>query len=314
MLQSTQNVGGIISGNYNNASIPLAAVAGDLDTSLNANYYTHSYIDDSLNTIHGLVNTNTNSITTNKSIMDTSFTAIRTYVDSSLNANYHIKTYIDDSMNTISSNVTVNRTYIDTSLNANYYTKTYIDDSLNIVNGLVDANRTYIDASLNANYHTKTYIDTSLNAIRSDITDNYHTKTYIDSSLNSIRGDVTNNASTITTNKTIMDTSFTAIRTYVYSSLNDNYHTKSYIDSSLNNHYVTHNAQGDVVISGKLNVDGSINFTGDFIKTDTVVRITEQIDVSNDGTGPALKITKHGEQPVAEFYDDADLVMVIKNG
>ena len=61
-------------------------------------------------------------------------------------------------------------------------------------------------------------------------------------------------------------------------------------------------------------MDGSINFTGDFIKTDTVVRITEQIDVSNDGTGPALKITQHGEQPVAEFYDDADLVMVIKNG
>ena len=116
-----------------------------------------------------------------------------------------------------------------------------------------------------------------------------------------------------------------AVKALIDASLNAHYYTQTYIDgslnavrsdidTSLNAHYISKNTQGNVVISGNLDVDGSINFTGEFIKTDTVVRITEQIDVSNDGTGPALKITQHGVQPVAEFYDDASLVMVIKNG
>jgi len=69
-----------------------------------------------------------------------------------------------------------------------------------------------------------------------------------------------------------------------------------------------------VTITSNLTVDGSINFTGDMIKTDTMVRVTDQLDISNDGTGPALIVTQHGTQPVAEFYDDANLSMIIKNG
>jgi hypothetical protein len=71
---------------------------------------------------------------------------------------------------------------------------------------------------------------------------------------------------------------------------------------------------GKVHITKSLQVDGSINLTGDFIKTDTIVRMTEQVDISNDGTGPALKVTQHGNHHVAEFYDDNDLVMIVKNG
>jgi hypothetical protein len=38
------------------------------------------------------------------------------------------------------------------------------------------------------------------------------------------------------------------------------------------------------------------------------------MDLSNDGTGPALIVRQHGAQPIASFYDDASLSMVIKNG
>jgi hypothetical protein len=71
---------------------------------------------------------------------------------------------------------------------------------------------------------------------------------------------------------------------------------------------------GKVHITKSLQVDGSVNLTGDFIKTDTIVRMTEQVDISNDGTGPALKVTQHGVHDVAEFYDDNNLVMIVKNG
>jgi hypothetical protein len=287
-----------------------AAVKALIDASLNAHYYTQTYIDGSLNAVRSDIDTSLNTNYHTQTYIDGSLNAVRNYIDTSLNTNYHTQTYIDGSLNVVRSYIDTslntnyhNKSYIDSSLNNNYHTQSYIDDSLNAV-------RNYIDTSLNTNYHTQTYIDGSLNAVSNyidtSLNTNYHTQTYIDGSLNAVRSDI--------------DTSLNAnyhTQTYIDGSLNA---VRSDIDTSLNAHYITHNAQGDVVmsgdvvISGKLNVEGSINFTGDFIKTDTVVRITEQIDVSNDGTGPALKITQHGVQPVAEFYDDADLVMVIKNG
>jgi len=108
-----------------------AAVKALIDASLNAHYYTQTYIDGSLN-------------------------ATRSYIDTSLNSNYHTQSYIDGSLNAV-------RSYIDTSLNTNYHTQSYIDGSLNAV-------RSDIDTSLNTNYHSKTYIDGSLNAVRSTIT------------------------------------------------------------------------------------------------------------------------------------------------
>ena len=71
---------------------------------------------------------------------------------------------------------------------------------------------------------------------------------------------------------------------------------------------------GKVHITSSLQVDGTIDFNGDFIKTDTIVRMTEQVDISNDGTGPALKVAQYGSHDVAEFYDDNNLVMIVKNG
>jgi cytoskeletal protein CcmA (bactofilin family) len=68
---------------------------------------------------------------------------------------------------------------------------------------------------------------------------------------------------------------------------------------------------GKVHITRSLQVDGSINFNGDFIKADTLISITEPLDISNDGTGPAMIVRQYGSQPVAEFYDDNTLAMRI---
>jgi len=84
-----------------------------------------------------------------------------------------------------------------------------------------------------------------------------------------------------------------------------------------NNQSYSDDVDRKVRVVGDLHVDGSINFTGDFIKTDTIVRVTEQMDVSNNGTGPAFIARQHGTgagYDIAEFYDDASLAVAIKDG
>ena len=72
--------------------------------------------------------------------------------------------------------------------------------------------------------------------------------------------------------------------------------------------------RNDVRINGHLNVDGSINFLGEFIQKDTVITVTEQMDLSNDGTGPALIVRQYGSEAIASFYDDGDVAMIINDG
>jgi predicted acyltransferase (DUF342 family) len=70
-------------------------------------------------------------------------------------------------------------------------------------------------------------------------------------------------------------------------------------------------ANNSVHIRGGLYVDGSVNFLGDFIKTDTKVQVTDQIEVTNSGTGPALKITQTGANPVASFSDSTGIAFLM---
>ena len=75
-----------------------------------------------------------------------------------------------------------------------------------------------------------------------------------------------------------------------------------------------HNNTGDVRVKGNMIIDGSLNFIGDYIITNTNVTVTEQIDISNDGTGPALIARQMGNESVLEFYDDAEKVFEILDG
>ena len=72
---------------------------------------------------------------------------------------------------------------------------------------------------------------------------------------------------------------------------------------------------GIVHIKNGLTVDGSINFTGNFIRTDTNVKFTTQIDVSNQGTGPALIAEQTGINDVALFkYGGATALRIVQDG
>lgn len=65
---------------------------------------------------------------------------------------------------------------------------------------------------------------------------------------------------------------------------------------------------GDARIEGNLNVNGIYNT----INTD--VQVTDQFTVSNNGTGPALKVHQMGAQAIADFYDDSNLIIRIADG
>ena len=70
----------------------------------------------------------------------------------------------------------------------------------------------------------------------------------------------------------------------------------------------------NVRIIGDLDVSGNINFLGEFIQKDTVITVTEQMDLSNNGTGPALIVRQHGSEAIASFYDDNEVAMIINDG
>ena len=70
----------------------------------------------------------------------------------------------------------------------------------------------------------------------------------------------------------------------------------------------------------KLHVEGTItasnmSILGDFVTLNTITSNTEQMVITNAGTGPALKVTQTGAHPIADFYDDGDvLAMRIADG
>ena len=72
----------------------------------------------------------------------------------------------------------------------------------------------------------------------------------------------------------------------------------------------THNLhiKGTTRIEGDLIVNGIQNISN--IDTST----TEQLIITNDGTGPALKLNQIGAQPIIEIQDDSNSVFHIKNG
>jgi len=52
----------------------------------------------------------------------------------------------------------------------------------------------------------------------------------------------------------------------------------------------------------------NLSVIGDFVTMNTVTSNTEQIVVTNAGTGPALKVTQTGANSIAEFYDDGGVL------
>jgi predicted acyltransferase (DUF342 family) len=60
------------------------------------------------------------------------------------------------------------------------------------------------------------------------------------------------------------------------------------------------------VIASNLQVDGSINFTGSMIRTDTIVNVTQAFDVSNAGTRTALMVSQNAPNQDIASFDNGD--------
>jgi hypothetical protein len=65
---------------------------------------------------------------------------------------------------------------------------------------------------------------------------------------------------------------------------------------------------GDARIQGDLTVNGTVT------QIDTDVATTERLEITNDGTGPAIIVNQQGAQPIADFQDDGATALYIEDG
>jgi hypothetical protein len=63
----------------------------------------------------------------------------------------------------------------------------------------------------------------------------------------------------------------------------------------------------NIIANGTLTASNLV-VLGDTVQLDTITSNTEQMVITNDGTGPALKVTQTGTQPIADFYDDSNVL------
>jgi len=67
-------------------------------------------------------------------------------------------------------------------------------------------------------------------------------------------------------------------------------------------------------VAGDTRIDGNLDVTGIFSVTNTDVKLTDQFTISNNGTGPGLKVYQMGANHIADFYDDNTLTLRVADG
>lgn len=71
---------------------------------------------------------------------------------------------------------------------------------------------------------------------------------------------------------------------------------------------------GNASVTADLTVGGNLTVNGNLTYLDTQVQTTEQVTVTNAGTGPALAVRQNGTNDIATFRDDANVVVHIYDG
>ena len=67
-------------------------------------------------------------------------------------------------------------------------------------------------------------------------------------------------------------------------------------------------------VSGDVRIEGDLTVNGSYTQIDTDVNTTEQWNVTNDGTGPAVTINQTGAQDIMDVQDDGTSVFYIEDG
>jgi hypothetical protein len=76
----------------------------------------------------------------------------------------------------------------------------------------------------------------------------------------------------------------------------------------------TANPSNKLHVVGNTRIEGNLTVNGSFTMVDTNTSTTEQMVITNDGTGPALIVNQVGAQPVVNFQDDGTSAFYIADG
>ena len=88
-----------------------------------------------------------------------------------------------------------------------------------------------------------------------------------------------------------------------------------YIDASNNNVGIgTTQPNKKLHVTGDTRIEGSLIVNGTVTQINTNVSNTEQLLITNDGTGPAVIVNQTGAQPIIEFQDDSATCFKIFDG
>lgn len=126
-------------------------------------------------------------------------------------------------------------------------------------------------------------------------------------------------------NNAITDASYDPIASYDYPFQGEFYSdgeivTNTYLSamSAMADDIVVHNnltVENDLTVLRNLTVFGNLSTLGDVSQIDTKVYVSSAIEILNLGTGPALKVTQDGTQPIAHFIDaNGDDIIFDDNG
>lgn len=70
---------------------------------------------------------------------------------------------------------------------------------------------------------------------------------------------------------------------------------------------------GDVLASGSITASNLL-ILGDTVTLNTTTSNTERFTIVNEGTGPALQVVQTGASPIATFFDDNTLALMVADG
>jgi hypothetical protein len=88
-----------------------------------------------------------------------------------------------------------------------------------------------------------------------------------------------------------------------------------YIDASNNNVGIgTTQPNKKLHVTGDARIEGNLTVNGTLTQINTNVSNTEQLLITNDGTGPAMIVNQTGAQPIIEFQDDGATCFKIFDG
>ena len=130
-------------------------------------------------------------------------------------------------------------------------------------------------------------------------------------------------------NATVADITNVANTSALWDSVYTSYHSNSSTGSTNNiplftspekigNSIITQADDADggptITVAGSAVIQGDLTVQGDFTYLNTDVRVTDQLDVTNTGTGPAIIVNQTGSNDIVQFKDDGTPVFTIVNG